>query len=103
MKCDRKFPCQNCVKSHTQCVPATLATRRRRRRFPERELLEQLRTYENLLRENNINFEPLSNDPVGEKGPLGGEGGYDTDDEHPEVARAGETKYVPSKESIQVD
>lgn len=40
------------------CVPATLTTRRRRR-FPERELLEKLRRYEDLLRQNQINFEPL--------------------------------------------
>lgn len=40
-----------------QCVPAD--SRRRRRRFPERELLQRLRRYEDLLRRNNIQFEPL--------------------------------------------
>jgi len=40
-------------------VPASLTPRQRRRRFPERELLERLRHYENLLRQNNINFKPL--------------------------------------------
>ena len=59
IKCDRKFPCGNCNKTSAQCVPATLAPRQRRRRFPERELLERLRRYEGLLRENNIDFEPL--------------------------------------------
>ena len=111
VKCDRKFPCANCIKSSTQCVPATLATRRRRRKFPERELLERLRNYENLLRQNNIKFEPLSKDPTGEKGPLNTEGGYDSGDEHLETAerdrlspstttksdRAYEAKYVLSK------
>ncbi|KAF7593759.1 hypothetical protein BBP40_010935 [Aspergillus hancockii] len=58
VKCDRKFPCANCVKAGTHCVPA-LVPRQRRRRFPERELLERLRHYEGLLRENNIKFEPL--------------------------------------------
>jgi hypothetical protein len=70
VKCDRKFPCANCIKCHTQCVPATLATRRRRRKFPDRELLERLHKYEDLLRQNNIKFEVLSKDPSGEKGPL---------------------------------
>src|SRR5271154_543896 len=88
VKCDRKFPCANCTKCRTQCVPATLATRRRRRKFPERELLERLRKYEDLLRQNNIKFEALSKDPSGAKGPLNAEGGYDSDDGHPEAAGA---------------
>ena len=117
VKCDRKFPCANCIKSRTQCVPATLATRRRRRKFPERELLERLRKYENLLRQNNIEFEPLSKDPTGEKGPLNAEGDYDSDDGHPEAAEADwlppsrtiksdnvyEAKYALSKKLIQID
>lgn len=59
VKCDRKFPCNNCVKNGAKCVPAALAPRQRRRRFPERELLERLRQYEDLLKQNNIAFEPL--------------------------------------------
>lgn len=59
IKCDRKFPCVNCVRACAQCVPAALAPRQRRRTFPERELLERLRHYEGLLRQNNIKFEPL--------------------------------------------
>lgn len=58
VKCDRKFPCSNCVKHQTQCVPSS-QTRPRRRRFPERQLLERLRSYEELLRQNKIKFEPL--------------------------------------------
>lgn len=59
IKCDRKTPCQNCIKSRTQCVPATQMKRERKRRFPERELLERLRKYEDLLRRNGVGFEPL--------------------------------------------
>ena len=59
VKCDRKFPCANCTKSGVQCVLASLAARQRRRRFPERELLDRLRHYEDLLRQNNIAFDPL--------------------------------------------
>ncbi|KAI1632928.1 hypothetical protein F4809DRAFT_625376 [Biscogniauxia mediterranea] len=66
VRCDRKFPCANCVRSRVQCMPATLAPRRRRRAFPERELLARVRHYESLLRQNNVNFEPLRNDPNGE-------------------------------------
>jgi len=58
-KCDRKDPCGNCVKACERCVPAMLNSRPRRRRFPERELLDRLRYYENLLRQNAIEFEPL--------------------------------------------
>ncbi|OJJ72302.1 hypothetical protein ASPBRDRAFT_54171 [Aspergillus brasiliensis CBS 101740] len=58
VKCDRKFPCASCVRAGVQCVP-TLGPRPRRRRFPERELLDRLRRYEDLLRQHNIAFEPL--------------------------------------------
>lgn len=61
VKCDRQFPCNNCVRAGAQCIVA--GTRERRRRFPERELLERLRRYEGLLRRNNIQFEPLHPDP----------------------------------------
>jgi hypothetical protein len=65
VKCDRKFPCANCTKAGSQCVPAALAPRQRRRRFPERDLLARLRHYEDLLRRNNIPFESLhQNEPV---------------------------------------
>lgn len=59
VKCDRKFPCSNCVKSGVQCLSASLVPRQRRRRFPERELLNRLRYYEDLLTKHNIPFEPL--------------------------------------------
>jgi hypothetical protein len=59
VKCDRKFPCAHCTKSGVQCISAALAPRQRRRRFPERDLLDRLRHYEDLLRRNDISFEPL--------------------------------------------
>ncbi|KAK9337314.1 hypothetical protein LIPSTDRAFT_57140 [Lipomyces starkeyi NRRL Y-11557] len=88
VKCDRKYPCSNCIKSLAQCVPATQSSRRRRRRFPERELLERLRKYEDLLRQNNIKFEPLHKHSAGEKESPSVEGGYDSDDEQPKTAGA---------------
>jgi hypothetical protein len=59
VKCDRRLPCTNCSKAGVQCTPAALAPRQRRRRFPERELLNRLRHYEDLLQQNQISFEPL--------------------------------------------
>ncbi|CAK7238406.1 hypothetical protein SEUCBS140593_010656 [Sporothrix eucalyptigena] len=59
VKCNRKFPCNNCIRLGVNCVPATLNPRRRRRRFPERELLDRVRHYETLLRQNNVRFESL--------------------------------------------
>lgn len=59
VKCDRTFPCANCIRFRVQCVPATLAPRQRKRKFPERELLMRIRKYEVLLRQNNVHFEPL--------------------------------------------
>ena len=59
VKCNRKFPCNNCIRVGASCVPATLNPRRRRRRFPERELLDRVRSYESLLRQHNVCFESL--------------------------------------------
>lgn len=81
VRCDRKHPCSNCIKSRAQCVPATQIQRQRRRRFPERELLERLRKYEDLLHQNNIKFEPLHNESASKKEPGSGDGGYDSEDE----------------------
>ena len=57
VKCDRKFPCNNCIKTKVQCVPAQQMPRRRKRPT-ERELTEKLRQYEDLLMRNNIIVEP---------------------------------------------
>lgn len=75
IKCDRKFPCAHCIKSGAQCMSAALAPRQRRRRFPERELLDRLRQYEDLLRQNNIPFEPLHPSDSGHDATISGHGG----------------------------
>ncbi|KAH6060493.1 hypothetical protein HBI67_136720 [Parastagonospora nodorum] len=62
VKCDRKFPCANCAKAGVQCVSAPNAPRPRRKRFAERDLLDRLRHYEDLLRKNDVQFEPLHPD-----------------------------------------
>ncbi|KAL2819303.1 hypothetical protein BDW59DRAFT_122558 [Aspergillus cavernicola] len=59
IRCDRTFPCSNCMRTKVQCVPASLVPRARKRRFPERELLDRLQHYEHLLRQNDIKFNPL--------------------------------------------
>jgi ribosomal protein L13E len=64
VRCDRKFPCANCTKAEVQCQSAALLARQRRRRFPEKELLERVREYEELLRRNHIRFEPLHSSPT---------------------------------------
>lgn len=89
VKCDRKFPCANCIKSRAQCVPATLAPRQRRRRFAERVLLERLRKYEDLFRQHNITFEPLHKHSPREKESLNAESGSDSDDDHSETVAPG--------------
>jgi len=64
IRCDRKSPCANCIKSGAHCVSASLAPRQRRRRFPERELLDRVRHYEDLLSKHDIEFEPLHGAPA---------------------------------------
>ena len=114
VKCQRSFPCANCVKSRAQCVPATLAPRRRKRKLPTRALLDRLREYEDLLRHNSITFEPFHQD-LREKEAPGMESGDDSDGGHPETAepdmptpsttvkseRSYEAKYVHFKMLVQ--
>jgi hypothetical protein len=93
IKCDRKFPCNSCVKSRTQCIPVAVP-RQRRRRFPEAELLQRVRHLEDLLRQHNIDFEPLHGDAttkIGEKGTEPKEGSPDIKTE-----TTFEAKYVLS-------
>ncbi|KAI3123872.1 transcriptional regulator family: Fungal Specific TF [Penicillium roqueforti] len=66
IKCDRTFPCANCVRASEQCEQST---RQRRRRFPERELLARLRRYESLLRQHNIEFDPLHTPTANRRSP----------------------------------
>jgi hypothetical protein len=64
IKCERRFPCSQCIHSGSECVPAAaLGPRQRRPRFPERALLDRLHKYEDLLRDHNIDFEPMYKDP----------------------------------------
>lgn len=117
VKCERKFPCANCVRFHVQCVPATTVQRPRRRRFPEHDLLDRLRKYEDLLRQNKIEFEPLHKNMDREKESSYAEG-HDSDEERlpeavdPNVStpsttvkseRDYEAKYALFKTSIEDD
>lgn len=95
VKCDRKFPCQNCVRAGAECVPTALAPRQRRRRFPERELLERLSRYEDLLRRNNIDFEPL-HAPAAAKASRNVDG---RGDDSPNDARPGGRAVRPDESS----
>ncbi|KAK3308497.1 fungal-specific transcription factor domain-containing protein [Chaetomium strumarium] len=50
IKCDRNFPCANCIKAHVKCTPSTPAPARKRRR-PNQDLQERLARCEELLKE----------------------------------------------------
>lgn len=88
IKCDRRFPCANCSKSQAQCVPATLAQRRRKRRSPEQVLLQRLQKYEELLRQNDIQFDSISEDTGIKHETLHVEREDDSEDDHQANARS---------------
>ncbi|ORY09564.1 hypothetical protein BCR34DRAFT_625638 [Clohesyomyces aquaticus] len=96
VKCDRKFPCANCLRQGTTCVPASaLAPRPRRRRFPEKEMLDRIRHYEGLLRQNNIDFEPLHPSPADDsRSPST----YKDSVDSPDAEDLGDTKTLPEKQ-----
>lgn len=110
IKCNRSFPCTNCTKARLHCVPATLTARRRRRHFPETELLDRIRKYEELLRRNDINFDAIDNAIVESHSPRAGSrtgraGGSPSShrSEIPSPAHSDithEPKYVPSHDAL---
>jgi hypothetical protein len=85
VKCDRKYPCSNCTKSRKQCEQPAPVLHRRKKRFPERELLDRIRSYEDLLSQNRIKFEPLHKDSTVRESRQSPhrEESHDPDDKHP--------------------
>jgi hypothetical protein len=70
VRCDRNEPCSNCVKAGVaKCEAAPqYPPRKRKKRFPEAELLARLRRYERHLKNygadiDAINREDMSNEP----------------------------------------
>ncbi|RPA82243.1 hypothetical protein BJ508DRAFT_225075 [Ascobolus immersus RN42] len=58
VKCDRQTPCSNCKKARVECLSSvSIRPRRRKRRFPEAELLARLRKYEDMLKELGVKLE----------------------------------------------
>lgn len=63
VRCDKSKPCSNCVRAGVECrVVPPQPPRRRKRRIPERDLVDRLRKYEALLSQNGIEFESLGPD-----------------------------------------
>jgi hypothetical protein len=63
VKCDRNEPCRNCAKSGVECVSAaTLPPRKRKRRFPEAELLARLSRYERHLKSYGADIDAINNE-----------------------------------------
>ncbi|KAK1969882.1 fungal-specific transcription factor domain-containing protein [Colletotrichum sublineola] len=63
VRCDKNKPCANCVKARVECrVIPPQPPRRRKKRLQERDLVDRLKKYENLLAENGVKFDPIAVD-----------------------------------------
>ena len=63
VRCDKQKPCANCVKAQVECrVVPPQPPRRRKKKPHERDLIDRLRKYENLLSQHGVNFEPIAHD-----------------------------------------
>lgn len=61
VKCDRNYPCANCKKSSVECIsPSSLPPKKRKRRFPEAELLARLRKYEHYLKAYGADIDAIN-------------------------------------------
>lgn len=67
VRCDKNKPCSNCVKAGVDCrVVPPAPPRRRKKRLQERDLIDRLKKYEDLLRDNNVKFDGIDFDARGE-------------------------------------
>lgn len=63
IKCDRNDPCANCTRAHLECVfAATPLLQKRKKRFPEAELLARIRRYEQQLQEYGADIDAINRD-----------------------------------------
>lgn len=69
VRCDKNKPCSNCVKANVECrVVPPQPPRRRKKRLHEKDLVERLKKYEDLLRDNGVKFDSLDHDLRGDRG-----------------------------------
>lgn len=63
VRCDKNKPCSNCVKAGVECrVVPPAPPRRRKRRLQEKDLVDRLKKYESLLRDNGVKFDSIDFD-----------------------------------------
>lgn len=63
VRCDKQKPCANCLKAGVDCrVVPPQPPRRRKKKPHERDLIERLRKYENLMSQHGLNFEPIAHE-----------------------------------------
>src|SRR5450432_2958942 len=55
VKCNREFPCSNCIKSGNECIKSVPAPpRRKKRKVPQSELTAKIKHYERLLKGHGV-------------------------------------------------
>lgn len=63
IKCDRTDPCSNCTRAHVECAFAPISPlHKRKKRFPEAELLARIRRYEEHLRKYGADIDAINRD-----------------------------------------
>lgn len=92
IKCDRTFPCANCIKANVTCTPSTPAPARKRRR-PNQDLQERLARCEELLK---VYASAKPDDDISMTGTAGGPD--DDDDNNPRAS-----KYDPATQLFNND
>jgi Fungal Zn(2)-Cys(6) binuclear cluster domain len=61
VKCDREYPCSNCRKARAECISSsTQPPKRRKKRFPEAELLARIRRYEAHLKNYGADLDAIN-------------------------------------------
>ncbi|GKT98923.1 hypothetical protein FLAG1_00658 [Fusarium langsethiae] len=63
VRCDKNKPCANCVKAKVECrVIPPQPPRRRKKRLQEKDLIERLKKYENLLAEHGVKVDAIGHE-----------------------------------------
>ncbi|KAF4458748.1 hypothetical protein FALBO_14506 [Fusarium albosuccineum] len=63
VRCDKNKPCANCVKANVECrVIPPQPPRRRKKRLQEKDLIDRLKKYENLLAEHGVKVDAIGHE-----------------------------------------
>jgi hypothetical protein len=97
VKCDRRQPCEACMRHNADCIFRPLPSRKKRKKLTKEEiLLGRIKLYESLLEDNGVDPRALAGSPVA-RAPLQNEDHVSTSmSETPQLPTPDSTVFSPA-------